>query len=166
MPGFRSDAKLSTWLVSIVVNESLARLRKRGRRAQVISLDGHDLEDLAAAEDHMNEAAPEQPERSALQAEARRLIEAKIDKLPDAYRTVFVLRALEEMTVEEAAASLGIPEATVRTRYFRARALLRESLAREIDFAFDQAFSFAGERCDRIVAGVLARLKDSMTGGP
>lgn len=164
MGGFRGDAKLSTWLVRIVVNESVARLHKRARRAEVIHLDGETREDTAAAEDYMNEATPEQPERAALQAEARRLLEARIDKLPDAFRTVFVLRALEEMTVEEVAASLGIAEATVRSRYFRARALLREALAREIDFAFDQAFSFAGERCDRIVAGVMARLRASSTG--
>lgn len=160
MPAFRGDAKLSTWLVRIVVNESIARMRKRTRRAEVVHLDGETHEDLQAAEGYMTEATPEQPERAALQSEARRLLEAKIDKLPDAFRTVFILRALEEMTVEEAAASLGINEATVRTRYFRARSLLREALAREIDFAFDKAFSFAGERCDRIVAGVLARFND------
>lgn len=160
MPGFRGDSKLSTWLVKIVVNESIARMHKRTRRAEVIHLDGETHEDIEAAEGYMNEATPEEPERAVLQAEARRLLEAKIDKLPDAFRTVFVLRALEEMTVEEAAASLGIAEATVRTRYFRARALLRESLAREIDFAHGRAFSFAGHRCDRIVAGVLARFKD------
>jgi RNA polymerase sigma-70 factor (ECF subfamily) len=159
MPGFRGDAKLSSWLVRIVVNESIGRARKRTRRAEVIHLDGETHADVEAAEGYMNEATPEQPERAALQAEARRLLEAKIDKLPDAFRTVFVLRALEEMTVEEAAASLGINEATVRTRYFRARSLLREALAREIDFAFDKAFSFAGDRCDRIVAGVLTRFK-------
>jgi RNA polymerase sigma-70 factor (ECF subfamily) len=160
MPSFRGDAKLSTWLVRIVVNESIARMRKRTRRGEVIHLDGETHEDVRAAEGVMSEATPDQPERLALQAEARRLLEAKIDKLPDAFRTVFILRALEEMTVEEAAESLGINQATVRTRYFRARSLLREALAREIDFAFDKAFSFAGERCDRIVAGVLARLKD------
>ncbi len=73
---------------------------------------------------------------------------------------MFVLRAVEEMTVEEAATALGIPEATVRTRFFRARGLLRESLAREIDFAFEDAFAFAGGRCDRIVSGVLLRIED------
>ena len=78
--------------------------------------------------------------------------------MPDAFRTVFVLRAVEEMTVEETSVALGIPPATVRTRYFRARALLREALAREVDCSIDSAFAFAGERCDRIVAGVLARL--------
>ena len=69
-----------------------------------------------------------------------------------------MMRELEEMTVEETAECLGIPEATVRTRLFRARALLRESLAREIDVATGDAFAFAGERCDRIVATVLERI--------
>ena len=88
----------------------------------------------------------------------RHLLEARIDALPDAYRAVFVLRAVEEMSVEDTAASLGIPEATVRSRFFRARSLLRESLARDVDRAYGDAFGFAGERCDRIVANVLARL--------
>ena len=109
----------------------------------------------------MNESSPEDPDRAAQRSEARRLLEAKIDDLPDAFRTVFVLRAVEEMTVEEAAAVLDIPEATVRTRFFRAKGLLRESLSREIDFAHGDAFSFAGERCDRIIANVMARLPNS-----
>ncbi len=86
------------------------------------------------------------------------LIERRVDALPEAFRAVFVLRALEELSVEETAALLDIPEATVRTRYFRARGLLRESLARELDVALDEAFAFAGARCDRIVAAVLERL--------
>jgi RNA polymerase sigma-70 factor (ECF subfamily) len=71
------------------------------------------------------------------------------------------MRAVEEMSVEETAQALGLAEATVRTRYFRARGLLREALAREIDFALEGAFGFDGERCDRIIARVLERLKDS-----
>ena len=90
----------------------------------------------------MSDASPEQPEHAALRAETRRLLEAKIDLLPDAFRTVFVLRAVEEMTVEEAAACLDIPPATVRTRYFRAKGLLRESLAREIDVTPRGRFCF------------------------
>ena len=157
---FRGDAKLSTWLIRIVVNEAIARSRKRSRRAEIIQLAGEPEADTHAAEVNMNEATPEQPEHAALRAETRRLLEGKIDALPEVFRTVFVLRALEELTVEETAASLGIPAATVRTRYFRAKGLLREALAREIDFAHGDAFAFAGARCDRIVAGVLARLKD------
>jgi RNA polymerase sigma-70 factor (ECF subfamily) len=160
MGAFRGDAKLSTWLIRIVVNEAIARARKRNRRAEIIQLSGEPEPDADLSEVNVNEATPEQPEHAAMRAETRRLLEGKIDALPDAFRTVFVLRALEELTVEETAATLGIPAATVRTRFFRAKGLLREALAREIDFAYGDAFAFAGGRCDRIVAGVLDRLKD------
>jgi RNA polymerase sigma-70 factor (ECF subfamily) len=156
---FRGDAKLSTWLVRIVANEAIARFRKRRRSAEVIQLDG-DSTTERDPEDSMSESKPEQPEQSARRAETRRLLEAKIDELPDAFRTVFVLRAVEELTVEESAAALDIPEATVRTRFFRAKSLLREALSKEIDLAHGDAFAFAGARCDRIVANVMARLKD------
>jgi len=159
MGGFRGEAKLSTWLVRIVVNETLGRMRKRPHRAEVIQMNGETEQNNEAAEPNLGEASTEQPENSALRAETRRLIEAKIDLLPDGFRAVFVLRALEEMTVEEVAVCLGIPQATVRTRYFRAKGLLREALAREIDFSLEDAFAFAGARCARIVAGVLDRLK-------
>jgi len=154
---FRGDAKLSTWLTRIVVNEAIARSRKSSRRAEIIRLDGvsvnHEL-----TEESMNEAMPEQPEQSAVRAEMRRLLEKKIDELPDAFRTVFMLRAVEEMTAEEVATCLDIPEATVRTRFFRARGLLREALSQEVDFALGETFSFDGARCDRIVAGVFSKL--------
>ena len=158
---FRGEAKLSTWLVRIVVNEAVTRLRRRGRSAEVIRLAGDAEADSEIAEVDMDEAAPEQPEHAALRAETRRLLESKIDELPDAFRVVFVLRALEELSVEETAAALAVPEATVRTRFFRARGLLREVLAKEIDLAYGDAFAFAGARCDRIVAHVLAKLTES-----
>ena len=158
---FRGDAKLSTWLVRIVVNEAISRRRKRSRGAEVIQLNGETQEDREAAEENVNQTLPEQPEHAARRAQTRRLLEAKIDELPDAFRTVFVLRALEELSVEEAAVALGIPEATVRSRFFRARGLLREALSKEIDLAYGDAFAFAGARCDRIVAGVLAKLEES-----
>ncbi|MGH8736102.1 MAG: RNA polymerase sigma factor [Burkholderiales bacterium] len=159
MSKFRGEAKLSTWLVRIVVNEAIARGRKRSRRAEIIQLNGDTEPQAETVETNMNQATPERPDHSMQRTQTRRLLEAKIDELPTAFRTVFVLRALEEMSVEETANCLAIPEATVRTRYFRAKGLLREALAREIDFVFDDAFSFAGERCDRIVASVLARLE-------
>lgn len=160
---YRGDAKLATWLTRIAINEALSRLRKRKHRAEVINLDDN-LALMMADETHAEENSSMQehirntPENVVLGAEVRRLIEQKIDHLPDAFRTVFVLRVLEEFTVEETAACLNIPEATVRSRHFRARGLLREALAREIDFNIESAFSFAGERCDRIVAGVLDQL--------
>ena len=158
MAQFRGDASLSTWLVRIVANEALGRLRKRSRSADLIQLSGAMFPMSDDAELDMEDQSAEQPEQAAVRAQMRRLLEAKIDQLPDAFRTVFVLRAVEEMTVEEAGVCLGVPAATVRTRYFRAKGLLRESLAREIDFSLQDAFRFDGERCDRIVRRVLDRL--------
>ena len=86
------------------------------------------------------------------------MLERRIDELPVAFRTVFVMREVEDMTVQETAACLSIPEATVRTRLFRARVMLRQSLERDVDAATADIFGFAGARCDRIVASVLARL--------
>jgi RNA polymerase sigma-70 factor, ECF subfamily len=156
---FRGEAKLATWLTRIVVNESLARLRKSRRGAQVIPIDGDADAALAIAEIRMSEESPNPTERDAIGAQSRKLIEAKIDELPDVFRTVFVMRAVEDMTIEEIAQSLDIPEPTVRTRFFRARGLMREALAREADLAVASAFSFAGERCDRIVERVIAQFR-------
>ena len=154
--GFRADARLSTWLVRIVVNESLARLRQRG--AQVIALETA-MDPAEPQTPPGLQADPDrQPDRAAMRAQLRRLMEARIDRLPDAFRSVFMLHAVEELSVDEVAAALEIPSATVRTRFFRARGLLRAGLSRDLDLATADAFSFAGERCDRIVAGVLAAL--------
>jgi RNA polymerase sigma-70 factor (ECF subfamily) len=158
--GFRGESSLSTWLTRIVVNEANGRLRKERRRAGILQLvPANELD--ANEEEIMDEppsSAPDAPDEAMLRLEARRLIEARIDALPDKLRTVFVLRAVEDMSVQETAAALGMPEATVRSHFFRARALLREALARDFDHAAASAFSFDGLRCDRIVAGVLARL--------
>jgi RNA polymerase sigma-70 factor (ECF subfamily) len=162
---FRGDAKLATWLTRIVINESIARSRKTARRAEVMQLHlGAEPADYPT-EATMEPGASESPESGAMRAETRKLLEESIDALPDVFRTVFVLRALEEMSGEEVAACLDIPEATVRSRFFRARSMLRAALAQDVDLAFEQAFSFDGARCDRIVAGVLARLNLSQPGG-
>ena len=156
LAGFRADARFSTWLARIVVNESLMRLRKHTRRASIVPIQA------ATPVEEVEEVSDDKmakPDSSAERAEMRRLLETQIDALPDAYRTVFMLRAVEELTVEETAAVLEIPPATVRTRFFRARSLLREGLAQKIDVACEDAFSFAGARCDRIVANVLERIR-------
>ena len=152
---FRADAKLSTWLVRIVANEALGRLRRR--HGEVIPLDAAMLIPDADVQSHFIANANEQPEGAAMREEVRKLLENHIDRLPDAYRTVFMLRAVQEMSVEEVAHALQIPEATVRTRFFRARGLLREGLASEMDMGLNDAFSFDGERCDRIVERTLER---------
>ncbi len=95
----------------------------------------------------------------AWRAELRRRLEQRIDELPDLYRTVFVLRAVDDMPAAEVAAALDLPEATVRVRFMRARRLLQAALQSDFDPRAAGAFSFAGHRCDRIVAGVLARAR-------
>ncbi len=152
---YRTESRLSTWLVRIAINEALGRLRRRS--AQVIPLEAAMADHDADIQSLFADAPERGPEPSLMRGQMRRLMEARIDQLPEAFRVVFVLRAVEEMSVEETAQALRIPEATVRTRFFRARSLLRESLAREVDTALADAFSFDGARCDRIVARVLEK---------
>src|SRR5687767_12838567 len=141
---FRGESKLSTWLVRIAANEAL--MRRRRIRRPVESVESLEHEPVSDAPG---------PQDDAEHTEMRRLLEARIDALPDSYRAVFVLRALEELSVGETAAALGIPHATVRTRYFRARGLLRSWMGGPSTKA-SAAFAFAGARCDRIVRTVLA----------
>jgi len=154
---FRADAKLSTWLTRIVINQALGRLRSRHRARVVVPFGDLDAKERTRSEREGSDEPGSFPEQSATRAEIRRLLEQKIDALPVAFRTVFVLREVEDLSVNETAACLSIPEATVRSRMFRARGMLRESLARDLDMATPDVFHFGGERCDRVVAGVLAR---------
>lgn len=154
---YKGGSKLSTWLTRIAINEALARRRKFQHRADLIQLHQSALIS-EPAEGIQMQPISDSPESTVRRSEIRRLIEQHIDQLPEIFRSVFVLRALEEMSVEETAICLDLPEATVRTRYFRGRALMREAVAREIDLSYEEAFSFDGERCDRIVENVLARI--------
>lgn len=116
---FRGEAKLSTWLARIAANASLMRRRGSARDAH-LEIDEETIASSIAS-----------PDSDAASRQIRMRLEEQIEALPTVYRAVFRLRALEERTVEETAAALGIPQATVRTRYFRARNLLREALAEE-----------------------------------
>ena len=156
--GFRGDAGLGTWLSRLVTNECLDRLRKRARRHNIFPIASLDAQDDPEAGMTIADDA-DAPDRALVRAQMRTLLERKLDALPEAFRSVFVLRAVEELSVEETAQSLGIPEATVRSRHFRARSLLRESLAQEIDLAERDLYEFGGAHCDRVVAAVLARLE-------
>jgi RNA polymerase sigma-70 factor (ECF subfamily) len=157
---FRGGSQLGTWLVRIVANHALMRLRKQKRERVVVPFSARGGDSLERDEIDVSDKSAESPPSATLRAEVRRILERRIDELPVAFRTVFVLREVEDMSVDETAECLGIPPATVRTRLFRARALLRESLARDIDMAAGDVFGFAGSRCDRIVANVLARLPE------
>jgi len=155
LAAFRADSRLATWLVRIVTNEALGRVRRRS--ADIIPLEAALISDDTGTQAALTAAPEREPEPTALRAQLRTVMEARIDRLPESFRTVFMLRAVEEMSVEDVAAALDIPEATVRSRFFRSRGLLREALASEMDLALGEVFSFDGARCDRIVAQVMAR---------
>lgn len=147
---YRGDSSLATWLSRLVLNHCLGRYRRERRRDNIVSI-------VPQGEAEIAEADFETPDRLLVRAQLRGLLQRRLDELLGAFRTVFVLRCVEELSVEETAELLAIPEATVRSRHFRARSLLRESLAQHIDVAQHELMGFDGERCDRIVAAVLAR---------
>jgi RNA polymerase sigma-70 factor (ECF subfamily) len=147
---FSGRARFSTWLTRIAVHEAFARLRKR-KRVEPLDAD-------SSLESSM--ASPELgPERRASDAELRSLLEQAVDQLPEAFRTTFVLRSVEQLSVAETAEVLGIPEETVKTRLHRARERLQNELTERVGGALPELFGFHRVRCDKIVASVLERLK-------
>lgn len=148
--GFAGSSRLSTWLVKITVNEALARLRRR----MPTGAPEQPVEDSMVPET----TAETSPEAAAAQGEIRRLLEAAIDALPQAQRTVFMLRAVEEFSTEDTATCLGIPAETVKTRLHRAKQQLRRRLQHRVATALSETFPFAGARCDRVVVAVLGEL--------
>jgi RNA polymerase sigma-70 factor (ECF subfamily) len=99
------------------------------------------------------------PDAALEQHEIRRLLESSVALLPLHFRTVFVLRQVEGLSLEETADYLGIPIATVKTRDHRARGLLRNYLGEQIEALVPHTFTFGSTDCDHIVAQVLARLR-------
>lgn len=158
LDGFRGEARLSTWLTRIALNEALGRVRQRRPTVGVEHIDR--IEERGEARIIVLPTAQKDgdPETAAARAEIRRLLERAVDRLPDPFRVVFVLRDIEEMSVEETAAQLGLRPETVKTRLHRARRLLREALDRTLSSALADTFPFAGARCARITEAVLRRI--------
>jgi RNA polymerase sigma-70 factor (ECF subfamily) len=158
LDGFRGDAQLSTWLTRIALNEALGRLRRRRVTVSLKDIDA--INDQGEARVIYLPAARQDsdPEAAAARSEVRRLLEHAVDQLPASFRTVFVLRDIEEMSVEETASQLGLRPETVKTRLHRARRLLRQSLDRTLSSAVGDVFPCAGTRCTRITEAVLERL--------
>ena len=156
---FRGESSLATWLSRLVLNECLGRLRRQGRRSSIVRLVSTDADERVEHEFMSHPSPGATPHDHAERSEIRAMLERKLDELPEAFRTVFVLRGVEEMDVSEVARCLGIPETTVRSRFFRARSMLRELLARDFDVAERDVFAFGGKHCDRLVAAVLERLQ-------
>lgn len=146
---FAGKAKFSTWLTRIAVHEALARQR-RGNRYQELEpmaeQEGNPMERVASL-------APN-PEQQTANSEIGRLLEQAVEELPDAYRTIFVLRDVEEMSTTDAAEALEISEENVKVRLHRARALLRKNLYARAGMEKRETFTFHAVRCDRVVKNV------------
>ena len=147
---FRGQSALGTWLVRIAINEALQRVR---RRRPLESMDDETVLDAPIAD-----AGPT-PEMLMYTQESRAMLEAAIDDLPDAFRSVFVARMVEGLSVEETADLFSLRPETVKTRVHRARARLRANLEAQIGPAVREAFAFDGERCDRLTNAVLLRMR-------
>lgn len=156
LPSFRGDSTLATWLSRIVINEALGRLRKK-RRAAEFALSG-DLVAEAQIIQFPRNASTDDPERTMAQRQILQLVERATDNLPDAYRTVFVARVIEGLSIDETAQLLGLRPETVKTRLHRARHLVRKQLDDQIGPVLLDAFPFAGQRCERLTAAVMKRL--------
>jgi RNA polymerase sigma-70 factor (ECF subfamily) len=147
---FAGEAKFSTWLTKIAVYEALSRVRRAKRREELPD----------------NMKSSDNPEQTTYSRELQSAIESAVDGLPPLYRTVFVMREMEEMNVAETAECLGITQENVKTRLHRARALLRSRLEPEIGVAVKEAFSFLGQRCDRLTEAVMRRIGQLQTERP
>jgi RNA polymerase sigma-70 factor (ECF subfamily) len=146
---FEGRSKLSTWLTRIAIHEAFARLR-RGKRFS--SLD-------AAESPNMENPAPSpSPEQSAGDRELGAVLEHAVEALPESFRVVFVLRSVEEMSQAETAEVLEIPEETVKTRLFRARNLLRQSILERTNATLPTLLGFHLSRCERVTTAVLRRI--------
>jgi RNA polymerase sigma-70 factor (ECF subfamily) len=159
---YAGAGSLGAWLARIVRNEAIDRVRSRDSRRSHVAIEA-DLGGQSEEDETNVSTDPLQsltdPQALAANADLRRLLERAIQRLPEQFRSAFVLREVEGLSVEETAEYLGIPSATVKTRDHRARNLLRAYLSENIDATIPQTFPFMGARCDRLVERVLQRLK-------
>ena len=151
---YQPSGKFGAWITRVAFNEAL--MMRRRIHDDTVSFDEAGDDAVVAEETAASEAPSADQFLEA--AHARALLEHAIDTLPENFRTVFMLRAVEGMDVRETAECLGVNATTVRTRLFRAQRLLRVELSRRLQGESSEIFDFGAERCDRVVAYVLSRL--------
>ncbi|HSQ95423.1 MAG TPA: RNA polymerase sigma factor [Croceibacterium sp.] len=152
---YEGRSALSTWLTRIVIHEALRRSRTASRRRSRLEAEG-----VTMLNDHRKIDAPDE---ALAREQLRKIMETAIAALPEAFRTVFVLREVEGLSIESTSQALDIPIATVKTRLFRARRKLKDALAPELRSALVGTFPFAGPDCERMTLRVIDSLKLSAT---
>jgi RNA polymerase sigma-70 factor (ECF subfamily) len=159
---FRGEARFSTWLTRIAVNEASGRLRARRPTAALEALDREATLSAEIIRFPLVKPAPD-PEAEMSRTEIRFLLEQAVDALPPGFRAVFVLRDIEGMSTEETAEQLALKPETVKTRLHRARKLMREAIETRLSGTFGTLFPFDGERCVYMADRVLAALRAART---
>jgi RNA polymerase sigma-70 factor, ECF subfamily len=155
---FAGYAPFSTWLTRIAVHEALRRLQLRKRSQQFEEVE-HDEDSFMNGPETTIAETSLDPEQRASNAELGQILEEAVLDLPDQYRTVIMLRDVEELSTAETAAALELTEQNVKVRLHRGRGMMRDRLFARVGAGGKNAFPFMGVRCDRIVSGVFARLR-------
>jgi RNA polymerase sigma-70 factor, ECF subfamily len=153
LKSFAGQARFSTWLTSIAVNEALGRRRRSGAAALRVVSSTEDDDPIL----HIRASGPD-PEQQVMTSELQHLVEEAIMGLAEHYRTVLVLRQVEGLSTEETAEILGVSTDVVKTRLRRARVMLREALLERAGVTFERLFAFPATRCDRVVKAVMSRI--------
>lgn len=161
---FRGESVLSTWLVRIAINAALDAQRKRGRVVYMEFGQDEILNQHLESAMSLTVSHHDHPEALAEGKQIRLILQAAIDRLPAIYRTVFMLRAVEEMSVEDVAYCLQVSDSVVKTRFLRARSMLREALGAEFKSQTSWVYQFAGARCEAVVNYVMAELSSRPRG--
>jgi RNA polymerase sigma-70 factor (ECF subfamily) len=156
---FAGYAPFSIWLTRIAVHEALRRLQLRKRSQQFDDIRSDEEDFVSNTETRVAETSLD-PEQRASVAELGQLLEEAVLDLPEQYRTVIMLRDVEELTTAETAAALDLTEQNVKVRLHRGRAMMRDRLFARVGASGKNAFPFMGARCDRVVLGVFARLRE------
>lgn len=156
MANFRGDANLRTWLTRIALNEARGRARRQRAIVELSQIDT--TKERARSHTYLSSLTGSTPEHAAARSQIRQILERSIDDLPMAFRTVLVMRDVEEASVEETAHVLGLRPETVRTRLHRARSMLRASLGEEVASVLKDVFPFERPRCDSLVDRLLTQV--------
>lgn len=157
--GFEGRSSLATWLTRIAVNEALTR--KRANEARKRSLSDADITQIDDYREKLMSVSLRSPEFQMLRAELAKAIEAAIARLPEDFRTVLVLRDIEDMSVEETAEALDIVAATVKTRHLRARQRLRQEIDPDFRAVLAETLRFDGANCEAMTARAIAALTET-----
>lgn len=164
LAGFRGDASFSTWITRIALNVAYGRLRRRRPLVELSRLDAENGTDGAQIVMFPTTPTATDPEKEAGREQVRRVLEQAVDRVPEPFRVVFVLRDIQGLGMEETATLLRINPRTVNTRLFRARRLLRQELEKALSPRFADIFPFDGDRCAHMAERVLARLRPDAGG--